>query len=50
MEADFMDWRSDEIGYLLIDRQNASLFFQVVSRRYERGSIIITRTPPTRKK
>jgi DNA replication protein DnaC len=32
----------DEIGYLPIDRQGASLFFQLVSHRYERGSIIIT--------
>jgi len=32
----------DEIGYLPIDRQEANLFFQLVSRRYERGSIIIT--------
>jgi hypothetical protein len=24
-----MDWRSDEIGYLPIDRQGASLFFQL---------------------
>jgi DNA replication protein DnaC len=32
----------DEIGYLPIDRQGANLFFQLVSRRYERGSIIIT--------
>jgi len=32
----------DETGYLPIDRQGASLFFQLVSRRYERGSIIIT--------
>jgi len=30
------------IGYLPIDRQGANLFFQLVSRRYERGSIIIT--------
>jgi IstB-like ATP binding protein len=28
--------------HLPIDRQGASLFFQLVSRRYERGSIIIT--------
>src|ERR1700756_4367789 len=34
----------DEIGYLPIDRQGANLFFQLVSRRYERGSIIITQT------
>jgi DNA replication protein DnaC len=32
----------DEIGYLPIDRQGANLFFQLVPRRYERGSIIIT--------
>jgi DNA replication protein DnaC len=32
----------DEIGYLPIDRQGANLFFQLVSWRYERGSIIIT--------
>jgi DNA replication protein DnaC len=32
----------DEIGYLPIDRQGANLFFQLVSRRYERGSIVIT--------
>jgi hypothetical protein len=32
----------DEIGYLPIDRQGANLVFQLVSRRYERGSIIIT--------
>src|SRR6202040_3770871 len=32
----------DEIGYLPIDRQGATLFFQLISRRYERGSILIT--------
>jgi len=32
----------DEIGYIPIDRQGANLFFQLVSRRYERGSILIT--------
>ena len=32
----------DEIGNLPIDRQGANLFFQLVSRGYERGSIIIT--------
>ena len=31
-----------EIGYIPIDRQGANLFFQLVSRRYERGSIIPT--------
>ena len=32
----------DEMGYLPLDRIGASFFFQLVSRRYERGSIIIT--------
>ena len=32
----------DEIGYLPIDRNGANLFFQLVSRRYERGSILVT--------
>jgi len=32
----------DEIGYLPIDKQGADLLFQVISQRYERGSMIIT--------
>ena len=32
----------DEIGYLPIERMGANLFFQLVSRRYERGSILLT--------
>ena len=32
----------DEIGYMPIDRQGANLFFQLVSRRYERGAILMT--------
>ena len=32
----------DEIGYIPIDRQGANLFFQLMSRRYERGAIILT--------
>jgi len=32
----------DEMGYLPLDRMGASFFFQLVSRRYEKGSIIIT--------
>lgn len=32
----------DEIGYLPIDRTGANLFFQLVSRRYERGSVLLT--------
>ncbi len=32
----------DEMGYLPYDRVGATLFFQLVSSRYERGSIILT--------
>ena len=32
----------DEIGYLPIDKRGTDLLFQVISKRYERGSIIIT--------
>jgi DNA replication protein DnaC len=32
----------DEIGYLPIERQGANLFFQLISRRYERGPLILT--------
>ena len=32
----------DEIGYLPIDRTGANLFFQLLSRRYERGPMILT--------
>jgi DNA replication protein DnaC len=31
----------DEIGYLPMDREQANLFFQVVSKRYERGAMIL---------
>jgi DNA replication protein DnaC len=32
----------DELGYLPFDPNAAHLFFQLVSRRYERGSVLIT--------
>src|SRR5439155_2278060 len=32
----------DEIGYLPFEPNAAHLFFQLVSRRYERGSMLIT--------
>lgn len=32
----------DEVGYLSYDQRSADLLFQVISRRYERKSIIIT--------
>jgi DNA replication protein DnaC len=32
----------DELGYLPFERRAAHLFFQLVNRRYERGSLLIT--------
>jgi DNA replication protein DnaC len=32
----------DEIGYLPMGREQANLFFQVVTKRYERGAMILT--------
>jgi len=32
----------DELGYLPIDKHGADLLFQIISLRYEQGSIIIT--------
>src|SRR2546425_472354 len=32
----------DEIGYLPIDQSGANLFFQLISRRYEKGPLILT--------
>jgi DNA replication protein DnaC len=32
----------DELGYLPLDKRGAELLFQVVSKRYESGSIVIT--------
>lgn len=36
----------DEIGYLPIDQHGADLLFQVISQRYERGSLIVTTNKP----
>lgn len=36
----------DELGYLPIDPHGADLLFQVISRRYERGSIVLTTNKP----
>ena len=32
----------DELGYLSLTQQTAKLFFQLISKRYEKGSIIVT--------
>lgn len=36
----------DELGYLPMDARRATLFFQLISRRYERGSVILTSNKP----
>ena len=36
----------DEIGYLPVDRDGANLFFQLIARRYEKRSTIITTNQP----
>ena len=36
----------DEIGYLNIQKDSASLFFQLISKRYEKSSTIITSNKP----
>jgi DNA replication protein DnaC len=36
----------DELGYMDLTKDSATLFFQLVSRRYERGSIILSTNRP----
>lgn len=36
----------DELGYLSLSKQTAKLFFQLISKRYEKGSIIVTSNKP----
>ena len=36
----------DEVGYLPFSREEASLFFNVIAKRYERGSVIVTSNLP----
>jgi DNA replication protein DnaC len=36
----------DEIGYLSFGREEANLFFNVIAKRYEHGSIIVTSNLP----
>lgn len=36
----------DELGYLPLERSTAHLFFQLVARRYERGSVLLTTNQP----
>ena len=32
----------DELGYLPLDKTGADLLFQIISHRYEKGSIVLT--------
>jgi hypothetical protein len=36
----------DEVGYLPLARDDANLFFQVIAKRYEKGSVIMTSNLP----
>ena len=36
----------DEVGYFPYEKNDSELFFQFISERYERGSIIITTNLP----
>ena len=36
----------DELGYIELSKKTASLFFQLVAKRYEKNSIIITSNKP----
>ena len=36
----------DELGYLPFERRAAHLLFQLVNRRYEKGSLLITSNQP----
>lgn len=36
----------DELGYLSLSKQTSRLFFQMISKRYEKGSIIVTSNKP----
>jgi DNA replication protein DnaC len=36
----------DELGYLPIDKTGADLLFQIISQRYEKGSLVLTTNQP----
>jgi DNA replication protein DnaC len=36
----------DEVGYIPLEAEAANLFFQLVSARYERASLIVTSNKP----
>lgn len=36
----------DELGYIELNKKTATLFFQLIAKRYEKGSVIITSNKP----
>jgi DNA replication protein DnaC len=36
----------DELGYLELSKKTASLFFRLIAKRYEKGSVIVTSNKP----
>ena len=36
----------DEIGYLPLGRDDANLFFQIIAKRYEKGTVLLTSNLP----
>jgi DNA replication protein DnaC len=36
----------DELGFLPLDKEGSDLFFQLISRRYEQGSVVLTTNRP----
>jgi len=36
----------EELGYLELSKKTATLFFQLIAKRYEKGSIIVTSNKP----
>lgn len=32
----------DELGFLPLDKEGSDLFFQLISRRYDQGSVVLT--------
>jgi DNA replication protein DnaC len=39
-------WTIDELGFVPLSKTGAELLFEIISQRYERGSIILTSNLP----
>jgi DNA replication protein DnaC len=44
--AGILLYRVDEVGYLSFDDKSADLLYEVINRRYERNSVILTTNRP----